>query len=357
MTTRFFAKAACLAGAIISAAALVMFPMIDNPPVMTAEAATDYEYALFPGEVLQITQGAFNEYNAYSHKNTNAFDLGGNTYYTAPFTGKIVAINQAYHMVMFQSENKVRYADGTIDYMTVSFTHDNNISNLSVGKRIKQGTRFYEPGTYPPGSSTGSHVHLAVFRGKVNKASSNGNVYPNDALWLKRGFTKIKQTGSYCWASLNKNGTDTTKLTDGAVITISPNCNKNLYIAEAGTKNLSNVKLTDKVTNAAKWKIHKCNGYVYLENMESHRVLDIYGTSVAAKRNVQVYQRSTDSASMKTQNFILKPDGNGSFAIQSWSSRRVVIDCYGDKPAKNSNVWTYLCMRNSTQLYTIKVVG
>ena len=66
--------------------------MIGHSSAIKAQAA-DFEYALFPGDTLQINQGAFNEYNAYSHSNTNAFDLGGNSNYAAPFTGKIVDIN------------------------------------------------------------------------------------------------------------------------------------------------------------------------------------------------------------------------------------------------------------------------
>lgn len=325
--------------------------MIGHSSAIKAQAA-DFEYALFPGDTLQINQGAFNEYNAYSHSNTNAFDLGGNSNYAAPFTGKIVDINKNYHMVMFQSLDKVYYADGTLDYMTVSFTHDNSIKDLYVGKVIKQGQIFYQPGVYPAGSSTGTHVHLAVFRGKVNTAKYKGNVYPNDALWLKK-TTKVKQTGNYCWSTLNKNGKAST-LRNGAIVTISPK-NTKLYISETGKKNLSKLKLTNKLTNASKWIVHKEKGYIYLTNLESGKAMDIYGSTVAPMRALQIYTRQ--SSSSKTQNLIAKPNGAGLFALQSWSNKRVVIDCKGAAPKNNGSLWTYNSLRNNCQLFKITVVG
>ena len=336
---------------IFASIAVAAVMMIGHSSAIKAQAA-DYEYAIFPGATLQVNQGAYNEYNAYSHSNTNAFDLGGNSDYVAPFTGKIVAINQNYHMIMLQSLNKVYYADGTLDYMTVSFTHDNNIKNLYVGKVIKQGEIFYQPGVYPAGSSTGSHVHIAVFRGKVNTAKYKGNVYPNDALWLKYG-TKIKQTGNYCWGTLNKNGKAST-LRNGTIVTISPK-NTNLYVAESGKKNLSKVKLTNKLTNASKWVVHTEKGYIYLTNLESGKAMDIYGSTVASMRQVQIY--SHQSSSSKTQNLIAKPNGAGLFALQSWSNKRIVIDCKGSAPKNNGSLWTYYSLRNNCQLFKITVVG
>ena len=78
--------------------------------------------------------------------------------------------------VWIESNDKVRYADGTIDYMTVLTMHNNSIS-LKVGDVIKQGTPYYKEGTR--GYAIGNHIHLSVGKGKFIGSgwyqNSNGN--------------------------------------------------------------------------------------------------------------------------------------------------------------------------------------
>lgn len=68
----------------------------------------------------------------------------------APFSGTIVSINRDYNAVILQSDNPVYYADGSCDYMSVFLAHDNNISDLYVGKHLNQGDVFYQPGVKSP---------------------------------------------------------------------------------------------------------------------------------------------------------------------------------------------------------------
>lgn len=313
-------------------------------------SAASYETAYFPGSILKVTQGAYNQFNGYSHGSQNAFDLGGNSNYVAPFTGKIVDIWSAYNVVTLQSTNKVYYADGTLDYMTVSFVHDNNISNLKEGMIIKQGTVFYQPGTKDPtGKTTGTHLHIAVKRGKVNSYFFSGNVYPNDAFWLK-STTSISQRGGYAWA---KKGSTTT-LVNGGVYTIQPT-GKNLYLSAVGTSNLSNVQLSNKVNNYSKWRAYKTASGWYFQNLASGKVLDIYGQSVKSSSNVQVYTYNKCA----TEYFTLKPTGsNGTFIIET-TNNRVAVDCKGSSSTlKNgSNVWCYGINYDSTQLFRFNKVG
>jgi len=49
--------------------------------------------------------------------------------------------------VWLESIEKQEYPDGTIDYMTIMFAHDDDISDLFVGKRIKKNEIFYKEGT------------------------------------------------------------------------------------------------------------------------------------------------------------------------------------------------------------------
>ncbi len=164
-----------------------------------------YEFALYPGPNLLITQGY---YDTYSHQKQNALDLTsakGSVF--APFTGKIVRIDRGYYRyntVWLESCDKVVYADGTVDYMTVVFMHDNNVSDLSVGQIVAQGEYFYDQGV--AGGATGPHVHLACLRGK-NKASlpltGSGDVYPEKALFVS-AETIVQAPYGLDWVYLNR---------------------------------------------------------------------------------------------------------------------------------------------------------
>ena len=346
MKKNIIKRIASVAVAATSAFVLVAATDFGNSTNQIEASAAVFETAFFPGSVLQVTQGAYNQFNGYSHGSQNAFDLGGNSNYVAPFTGKIVSIYSAYNVVTLQSTNKVFYADGTLDYMTVSFVHDNNISDLYVGKTIKQGTVFYQPGV--KGGGTGDHVHIAVKRGRVNNYFFSGDVYPNDAFWLKKS-TSIKQRGGYAWASTGS----TTTLVNGAVYTIQPN-GKSLYLSEAGTNNLANVRLSSKIDNHAKWQAILTNKGWYFKNLASGKVLDINGQTVKSSCNAQIYQLNN----CPTEYFTLKPNGNGAFIIQT-TNKRVAIDCCGSSSTlKNgSNVWCYGINYDSTQLFRFNKVG
>ena len=127
----------------------------------------------------------------YSHKGTLNFDVvgyKGNSNIKAPFDCKIVKIYKGYNTgntVVVQSDNKVQYADGTVDYMSMAFAHDNNISDLSVGKHLTQGQVFYQTGDY--GKAKGVHSHVTCIKGKFKnnlwkKKSAQGNSYCPDQI-------------------------------------------------------------------------------------------------------------------------------------------------------------------------------
>lgn len=163
-----------------------------------------YEYALYPSETLCVTQGA---YDTYSHQKQNALDITTkNKSVYAPFTGKIVRIDRGYsryNTVWLQSCDKVVYADGSVDYMTVVFMHDNNVSDLSVGQIVSQGEYFYDMGV--AGGATGSHVHIACIRGKYNSRmglTGSGDVRVEKALFLPDDVTVYAGYGLK-WISLN----------------------------------------------------------------------------------------------------------------------------------------------------------
>ena len=105
--------------------------------------------------------------------------------------------------VWLESSEPVIYPDGTVDYMTMMFAHDNDVSNLFVGKTINRGERFYEEGT--KGNASGNHVHMECGRGKftgsgwhLNSAgywSINNGKNPTECLWIDDSITILDSNG------------------------------------------------------------------------------------------------------------------------------------------------------------------
>lgn len=160
-------------------------------------------------QYMWITQGVNGD---YTHKGTNAIDLiGKGVNYIedvfAPYTGIIRKIyTSSGNFVWLESLEKVQYADGTFDYMTIMVGHDNDVSDLYVGKIIPKGTVFYQEGT--AGNATGPHVHLECGRGKFTgsgwhensfgKWTINNSIKPYDALFIQDS-TIIKKDFGYKW--------------------------------------------------------------------------------------------------------------------------------------------------------------
>lgn len=138
----------------------------------TMVANDGYEVALFPLEYMYISQGELMPSN-YSHYNTYnmdflGYDANGRVLQCplyAPFTMKIVALwdYSGSHTVTWESTNKVHFADGSLDYMTIEFTHANNPPYHTIGDTLSQGTLCYYTGTF--GQVTGDHVHICCGKG------------------------------------------------------------------------------------------------------------------------------------------------------------------------------------------------
>lgn len=151
------------------------------------------EKPIFPMEYIRITQG----YNEGTHMDSYAIDNAGKdtsiSDVKAPFTGVIKKIYQNdANEVWLESKEIVEYPDGTKDYMTIMFAHDNDVNDLFVGKVIKQNDTFYHEGT--KGNATGNHCHFECGKGKFTDNgwhknnsgywSINNGKKPEDCLWL-----------------------------------------------------------------------------------------------------------------------------------------------------------------------------
>ncbi len=204
------------------------------------------EKPLFPSKYIRITQG----YNEGTHKDSYAIDNAGKdseiSDIYAPFTGIIKKIysNDA-NEVWLESIDKVIYPDGTIDYMTIMFAHDNNIDNLFVGKRIKQNEVFYQEGT--KGNVTGNHCHIECAKGKFTGTgwyknnsgywSINNGKKPEECLWIDDSITVLNSKYNF-----KKISTEIVDKKDD----IKPVIRKNEFIFVAPKTDLYGVYLKEK---------------------------------------------------------------------------------------------------------------
>lgn len=150
----------------------------------TSKGANGLQNFLFPLSYLYVSQSE----NVGSHLGSYAIDFIGwgsqgriyNCPYYAPFDCQLVAIWGATSpMVVWQSLNQVNYVDGTVDYATIGFVHDDNTPSYKIGTIKKQGDVIGYTGTL--GIGTGDHVHMEVAKGKYAGYFENTN-----QVWLLR---------------------------------------------------------------------------------------------------------------------------------------------------------------------------
>ena len=146
--------------------------------------------------------------NVGSHKDTKAIDFGvlspyKDTKLTAPFDGKIVYVDSQAKGggIAFESLEKVKYANGYEDYMTLWTGHDNKPPKLDT--IFKQGEYYSDMGT---AGGVDIHCHLEVQKGKFKKPTKitsvgsyklEDTIEPYNALFLRED-TFIKKT-KYNW--------------------------------------------------------------------------------------------------------------------------------------------------------------
>lgn len=190
-------------------------------PAMTPRsAAADFEQAWYPASRMYLVQIAYESGDGASHKDYNTIDIANTTDLKAaekrvfaPFTGIIVYRNTKYGYVLLQSKDKVRYADGTEDYMTVGFMHDNDISDLPLGKVIRQGEAFYDAGNTSGGKiqeDMGYHVQISVFKGQFFSVSAKKDSYTVGKQLRKFKNGKLSPGDVYAFDAFSVN-TDRTK--------------------------------------------------------------------------------------------------------------------------------------------------
>ena len=136
---------------------------------------------LCPFTDMYITQGSN---SSFSHKGIMANDVRGvqagvRYPYYAPCTCKCLKTYSSSGQVMWQSVNKVRFANGRIDYATFMTAHDNTM-DAKVGMVVSQGSQLGNMGT--KGNATGVHCHIEISQSADTTWTKNqyGNYHFNN---------------------------------------------------------------------------------------------------------------------------------------------------------------------------------
>jgi len=197
-TVNLMKRMLAFALAVVSVLTLFTFVQPIEADAATFKSSTSAEPAniqeiWFPAKTMSITQVGFE--NA-SHGNQNAIDLVCSTSLVAPFDGRVVYTDTRWGYVVLESIEKVRFANGIVDFACICFMHDNNINDMVKAQKnktiIRQGTPMYQQGGMDNGKVRGeTHVHLSVYRGKYTYPSKygNGNVFAFDAFWINPEIT------------------------------------------------------------------------------------------------------------------------------------------------------------------------
>ena len=165
-------------------------------------AQDGYEVMLFPLEYLYMSQ---DEGGDYSHLYTYSIDFLGwganGRIYQCPYYApcSCVCKQVGSGSVVWESTDKVHYPDGTLDYVTFHFAHDDNTSVHHVGDTLTQGDLIGHTGT--TGNVTGDHVHFNTAKGQFagfynvgtghyqlrNSTHIYNTCYVNDTI-IKKGY-------------------------------------------------------------------------------------------------------------------------------------------------------------------------
>jgi hypothetical protein len=158
---------------------------------------------LFPMTYVNITQKWGTGTHKYGYPIDNAGKDARIDNCFAPFDGIVRKLWDNGNSVWLESLDKVKFADGSIDYAVFMATHDNNISDLKHGQKIKQGKVFYQEGT--AGQATGNHVHMECGKGKFTGTGwgekPNGQwvinrpIRPTALFWLNNRHRIIQTLG------------------------------------------------------------------------------------------------------------------------------------------------------------------
>ena len=166
------------------------------------------EKFMYPSPYMRITQG----YMYGTHASSYAIDDGGSDsgkdYAIAPYSGTVKIIYGEYeNEVFFESDDKVLFADGTIDYATTMFVHQDSpmAYGMAVDKHYNQGDKIYIEGGRYKGKNGyfASHFHMEFAQGKCKGWYKNPSGYyslvnakkPEDCCFISNAYHILDSFG------------------------------------------------------------------------------------------------------------------------------------------------------------------
>lgn len=130
-----------------------------------------YEVPLFPMEVMNISQGCN---GSFSHAGAMALDSAGKDTGKDPVFAPVTMRYKTHDVpsngnaIWFESVNPCLCADGSVNYLTFMFIHDDYIQDVinlaKSGHIFEQGEEVLDEGV--AGFCTGAHSHIEVAKGK-----------------------------------------------------------------------------------------------------------------------------------------------------------------------------------------------
>ena len=109
--------------------------------------------------------------------------------------------------IWLESTDKVRFADGSEDYMTMLITHsdDTDLKNIKVGDVFKRKEKITREGK---DGATANHLHISAGKGKMKGSgwmqntkgkwvltTTDVTVKPEDVFYIDPDFTKVVSSG------------------------------------------------------------------------------------------------------------------------------------------------------------------
>lgn len=186
---------------------------------------------IYPCKVMNISQN----YNGiYSHTISStgkpkAFPIdevagsGNDAYFYAPCDLKVMRIygvnNNGTNTIWLESLNKVKLANNKESYVTIMIVHpnDDTLKKFKVNQVYKKYDKMFLKGN--DGNATGKHFHIEIATSrfkdlknngwiKNNKGAwiiSNNSIKPEQAFYIDKKFTKIKNNAGLNFINLKTN--------------------------------------------------------------------------------------------------------------------------------------------------------
>lgn len=174
--------------------------------------------------------------------------------------------------VFWESTAKVKFADGTTDYLCGMFTHtvDSDLKNIKAGTIFKRGEVVCKEGT---DGNVGMHLHMSFGKGKLTNGGwvensngkwvlscTGGTFKPEELLYIDEKFTKVYSTAGLSFKKLPAENKTTATTTKPKYTTGSYKVTVALLNVRTGAGTNYALKTFNQLTSNAQAQIKKLNG-------------------------------------------------------------------------------------------------